>query len=155
MAAGDHLVGARGREALVTHDVLAALADELHRTKGSRSRTWALRRIRYGTDSRPESLLRLLLEECGVSGIAVNAPVPVDGGRLVLHPDLTVARHRIALEYEGDGHRVDQRQWHLDIERRELLEREGWRVVRVTARDLFHERAAFVTRLRRFVPNVE
>ncbi|MFK3670254.1 hypothetical protein ACI2IX_08770 [Leifsonia aquatica] len=155
VAAGDFLVGGRNRSPLVTDDDLAALAADLHRTKGARSRTWALQRIRFGADSRPESLLRLLLEGLGFEGVHVNAPIGVDGGRLVLHPDLSVRQLRLAFEYEGDGHRVDQRQWYLDIERRELLEAEGWRVVRVTARDLFHERAAFVERLQRFVPNVD
>lgn len=155
VAAGDFLVGARTRSPLVTDDDLAALAADLHRTKGARSRTWALQRIRFGADSRPESLLRLLLESLGLEGLHVNAPVTVSSGRLVLHPDLSVPKLRLAFEYEGDGHRVDQRQWYLDIERRELLEAEGWRVVRVTARDLFHERAGFVERLQRFVPNVD
>lgn len=80
--------------------------------------------------------------------------MPVKRGRLVLHPDLSLPSRRIAFEYEGDGHRVDARQWHLDIERRELLEAEGWRVMRVTARDLFHDRGAFVERVHAFAPNV-
>jgi very-short-patch-repair endonuclease len=48
---------------------------------------------------------------------------------------------------------VDRRQWQRDIERRDLLESEGWRVVRVTAADLFGDRDAFLARLQRFVPN--
>ncbi|WP_025157652.1 endonuclease domain-containing protein [Leifsonia aquatica] len=155
VAAGDFLVGARLRAPVITLDDLAALSDELQRTKGARSRAWALRRIRFGADSRPETLLRLFLEERGIAEVQVNAPVTVDGGGLVLHADLSVPRLRLAFEYEGDGHRVDQRQWHLDIHRRELLEAEGWRVVRVTARDLFHDRPTFLSRLQRFVPNVD
>ncbi|WP_295121453.1 hypothetical protein [uncultured Leifsonia sp.] len=134
---------------------LMGAAGALHRTKGSRKRVWALPRIRQGADSRPESLLRLLLEEYGFTGLDVNHPVTVRQGRLVLHPDLSIPHRRLAFEYEGDGHRVDQRQWHTDIERRDLLEAEGWHVVRVTARDLFQDRAAFYERLRRFVTNVD
>ncbi|MGH1527292.1 DUF559 domain-containing protein [Leifsonia sp. L25] len=73
---------------------------------------------------------------------------------VVLHPDLSIPERRLAFEYEGDGHRVERWQWHKDIERRELLEAEGWRVVRVTAHDLFGDRDAFAERLNRFVPNV-
>jgi len=152
VAAGDHLVGARARPARVSIDELARLSGRLQRTKGSRARAWALPRIRAGSDSRPESFLRLLLEDQGWEGIRINEPVQVDGGRLALHPDLSVPALRVAFEYEGDGHRVDRRQWGLDIERRELLEAAGWRVVRVTARDLFAGRDAFLTRLQRFVP---
>ncbi len=155
VAAGDHLVGARGREPLAEIDELMDAAADLNRTKGSRSRVWALPRIRYGADSRPESLLRLLLEEYGYTGLEVNRPVLLAGGRLVLHPDLTLPHRRLAFEYEGDGHRVDRRQWQADIERRDLLEAEGWRVVRVTSRDLFGNPDAFRDRLAGFVTNVD
>ncbi|MFJ3425689.1 hypothetical protein [Leifsonia aquatica] len=155
VAAGDHLVGSRHREPLAELAELADAADEVRRTKGARDRAWALHRIRYGADSRPETLLRLLLERRGHRDLEVNAPATVRRGRLVLHPDLSIPSRRIAFEYEGDGHRVDERQWHLDIRRRELLEAEGWRVVRVTARDLFQEREAFLRRLDSFVPNVD
>jgi hypothetical protein len=154
VAAGDHLVGARSRVPLAEIADLAALSEELRRTKGSKARTWALSRIRYGADSRPETLLRLLLESWGVSDLVVNSPLAVAGGRLTLHPDLLSPAHRLAFEYEGDGHRVDRHQWHRDIERRELLEAEGWHVLRITAADLFADRAPFRARVQRFVPNV-
>ncbi len=154
VAAGDHLIGARNREPLCSHFELAEASEALPRTKGARSRDWALPRLRFGSDSRPESLLRLLLDELGYHGLEVNAPVVVKRGGVVLHPDLSLPNRRVAFEYEGDGHRVDPRQWHLDIQRRELLEAEGWRVVRVTARDLFHDRDAFIDRLHAFAPNV-
>jgi Protein of unknown function (DUF559). len=153
VAVGDHLVGARKRPALAGLDELAVASDELHRTKGARSRAWALPRIREGVDSRPETLLRLFLETRGYQGLQVNRPVSVGRRGLVLHPDLSIPERRLAFEYEGDGHRVERRQWHADIERRDLLEAEGWRVVRVTADDLFADREAFAARLNRFVPN--
>ena len=154
VAAGDHLVGARRRRALLEVGELGELTEELNRTRGARARAWALPRIRFGSDSRPETLLRLFLEAHCFDGLEVNDAVPVDGGRLTLHPDLSIPGRRLAFEYEGDGHRVDRRQWRLDIERRELLDAEGWRVVRVTASDLFADPAGFLARLERFVTNV-
>jgi len=154
VAAGDHLIGARTRSAQVTVETLRALTMRLHRTKGARARAWALPRIREGADSRPETLLRLQLEELGAHDIQVNRPVVVDEGRLTLHPDLSLPDSRLAFEYEGDGHRSDRRQWALDIQRRELLEAAGWRVMRVTAADLFHDRRTFLARLERFAPNL-
>ncbi|SDI93688.1 Very-short-patch-repair endonuclease [Leifsonia sp. 98AMF] len=153
VAAGDHLVGARNRPPIVTIDQLAETSARVRRTKGGKARAWALSRIRFGTDSRPESLLRLFLEELGITGLRVNEPVLVADGR-VLHPDLALPDQRIAFEYDGDGHRVERRQWFLDIKRHDLLVAAGWRVLRVTADDLFADRAAFVQRLQRFAPNL-
>lgn len=73
VAAGDHLVGARNREPLCSHFELAETSVALPRTKGARGRDWALPRIRFGSDSRPESLLRLLLDELGYRGQRTGA----------------------------------------------------------------------------------
>lgn len=152
VAAGDHLVGARSRDAQTDVGALSDAVDQCSGTKGARARAWALPRIRVGADSRPETLLRLLLEELGFCDLEVNSPVVVDSGRLTLHPDLSIRERRIAFEYEGDGHR-ERRQWGVDIRRHEHFEAEGWRIVRVTADDLFHNRDALVSRLARFVTN--
>jgi very-short-patch-repair endonuclease len=40
----------------------------------------------------------------------------------------------LAVEYDGDDHRVDRIQFAYDIERSEDLDRLGWLVVRVAAR---------------------
>jgi very-short-patch-repair endonuclease len=42
---------------------------------------------------------------------------------------------KVAVEYDGDQHRSDRRQYRWDIRRLEMLERLGWIVVRVTAGD--------------------
>lgn len=146
VAAGDHLVGARAREAKTDVDRLADAVDQRRRSPGARARAWALPRIRFGADSRPETLLRLLLEELGFRDLDVNGPVLVDRGRLTLHPDLSIRDSRLAFEYEGDGHR-ERRQWAVDIRRREHFEAEGWRVVRITGDDLFRDRDSLIARL--------
>ncbi len=43
---------------------------------------------------------------------------------------------RIAIEYEGDVHRLDRDTFRDDIDRRERFEDAGWRVIRVTAEHL-------------------
>ncbi|WP_157780358.1 hypothetical protein [Leifsonia xyli] len=152
VAAGDHLVGARSREPRTDVGRLAAAVDQCRGSRGTRARAWALPRIRFGTDSRPETLLRLLLEELGFSDLEVNSPVVLDHGRLTLHPDLSIRESRLAFEYEGDGHR-EKRQWGVDIRRQEHFEVAGWLVVRVTADDLFHNRDGLIARLAPFVTN--
>jgi len=42
---------------------------------------------------------------------------------------------KIALEYEGDHHRTDRRQFRRDIRRFEALADMGWLTIRVTAED--------------------
>jgi very-short-patch-repair endonuclease len=44
---------------------------------------------------------------------------------------------RLAIEYEGRHHRDDDEVWAADIERREELDRETWRVVQVISKGLF------------------
>ena len=54
----------------------------------------------------------------------------------VLHPDLAYPELRIAIEYEGEEHRLDGQRWRDDIARRRALERLGWIVLRMTIDDL-------------------
>jgi very-short-patch-repair endonuclease len=42
---------------------------------------------------------------------------------------------KVAVEYDGDQHRSDRRQYTWDIRRLEHLERLGWIVIRVVAGD--------------------
>ncbi|MFJ8893125.1 endonuclease domain-containing protein [Leifsonia sp. NPDC102414] len=144
-AVGDHIVGARARHALATIDELRATAAVPSRIPGAAALRWAAERIRFGADSRPETLLRLALVEAGLREPAVNPPVFV-GARLV-HPDLVYFDERLILEYEGDGHRTDAAQWHADIGRHDAMVDSGWRVVRVTRCELFADRPAFLLRV--------
>ncbi|MET0975558.1 MAG: hypothetical protein ABWX82_07800 [Leifsonia sp.] len=156
VAAGDYLISGRltdeGREPpLATLDELAAAAERHRGKRGSAAIAWALERTRPGVDSRPESLLRLLLVAVGLPEPLIGDPTLVDDGRLTLHPDLKYPQWRIVLEYEGDGHRTVKSRWRGDISRRELFETAEWRVVRVTADDVFVDPANFVRRLRRII----
>jgi very-short-patch-repair endonuclease len=90
----------------------------------------------------------MLLVKARLPEPVVDHPVLVRPG-LVLHADLAYPDLRVVFEYEGDGHRTSRRQWLRDIERRELFESAGERVVRVTSIDLFESSEAFVQRVRR------
>jgi very-short-patch-repair endonuclease len=158
-AAGDYLISGRrmrvGREAPLCslEDLSAAVAKNSGR-RGSRALQWALPRLRTGVDSRPESLLRLLLVAAKLPEPRVNDPTLVDDGRRTLHPDLKYERWRVVFEYEGDGHRTDKRQFRRDIVRRELFEAAEWRVIRVMSDDL-HDPQAFLARVRRILRDRE
>jgi very-short-patch-repair endonuclease len=147
VAAGDHLLGARRRDALADLGELSAASERHGATRGARIRIWALERLRWGSDSRPESLLRLLCERLGMHDLRVNEPLEVSGRRL--HPDLLAPAFGLILEYEGDHHRVDRDQWNRDIERHAAFADAGYRVLRVTARDLFVDPAGLARKVRK------
>ncbi len=97
----------------------------------SRART-ALGLLDGGSDSPMETLLRLLLVRAGLPRPCTNRDVVVDG-EWIARPDLSYPLERIAIEYEGDHHRTDRRQWRHDKSRRRLLEDAGWLVIEVIA----------------------
>ncbi len=45
----------------------------------------------------------------------------------------------VAVEYDGDHHRKDRRQYVKDIARLRMLEALGWRIIRVIAEDSPHD----------------
>ncbi|MEV8274145.1 hypothetical protein [Microbacterium sp. NPDC077184] len=98
--------------------------------------------------SRPETWLRLILREAGMPAPGVNVDVVV-GGRWLAQVDLAYPAHRLALEYEGEYHLTDPAQWARDIARVERLAEAGWRVIRVTKRDVFSTPSTLVARVRR------
>ncbi|MES2170783.1 MAG: DUF559 domain-containing protein [Actinomycetota bacterium] len=119
--------------------------------RGARAATLAIPRARTGVDSRMETRMRLLLEDNGLRGLMVGHPVVVDGGADTLHPDLALPQLRLCFEYEGEEHRTDPRRFRDDIHRRERLEAAGWRVVRVTADDIFARPEEFLARVRQII----
>lgn len=130
-----------------TVEALAVITTGWRGRPGSARLSWAVTRVRPGVRSRPETHLRLLLVRSRLPEPVVAHPVLVARG-LVLHPDLSYPECRLALEYEGDGHR-SRRDWEWDIERRELLAEVGWRTIRITAAHLFGDPRGLVTRVRR------
>jgi hypothetical protein len=150
IAVGDRFVspqgsGRRSQPAQTTIEALASAISTSGGTRGAARARAALASIRVGPQSRMETLLRLLLISAGLPEPVV-APAVQTRGR-VLHPDLAYLRWRVVLEYEGDGHRTDARQWRRDIWRREAFEEAGFRVIRVHSEDVLAEPEAFLARV--------
>lgn len=131
--------------ALATIDDLAA-ASSGRRVGGDRLRA-ALPLVRERSASRPETWCRLALIDGGLPEPESNWDVVVDG-RLVACVDLAYPRERVAVEYDGEHHLVDARQWSRDIERHEALAAAGWVVIRVTKQHLFTDAAGLTARVR-------
>ena len=102
------------------------------------------------TDSPMETRLRLLIVRAGLPRPVANLDVVVDGGWLA-RPDLSYPALMIAIEYDGDHHRTDRRQWQRDIGRRRGLEDAGWLLVIVTADDVLRRPHEIVARIGRAI----
>jgi very-short-patch-repair endonuclease len=123
------------RRSLVTVEQLETAVASWSRRPGVARLRAAVPLVEPATDSPMETRLRLLLVLGGLPVPVVNRDVVVDGSWLA-RPDLSYPELRIAIEYDGDHHRVDRRQWQSDIFRRRLLEDAGWIVLVFTANDV-------------------
>jgi len=144
VVAGDALVGRKLR--LATLELLQATVVAASRMRGVAAARAALVDIRTGTDSPPESVLRLILVRAGLPEPLTRCTVFHEGA-FVGTPDLAYPDQRIAIEYEGEHHRTDAATYEDDIYRREMFERAGWRVYLVTAERL-RRPAAVVAQVR-------
>ncbi|MFS2242269.1 endonuclease domain-containing protein [Microbacterium sp. OR16] len=106
----------------------------------------ALALARDGVESPKETETRLMLVRHGLPEPHVQHDV-FDGHRRIARVDLAYPEAKIAIEYEGDGHRTSQEQWRRDIQRQRELEALGWIVMRLTQVDL-DDPDALITRVR-------
>ena len=61
--------------------------------------------------------------------------IRVTDGQLVAYLDMGWKEPKVAVEYDGDQHRNDRRQYVKDIRRAEMVDRQDWRVVKVINED--------------------
>ncbi len=116
-----------------TEDVLL-LAKRYPGARGLRRLRAALPLVDGGAASPKETWLRLLLIDAGLPIPAAQIPV-VDGYWPVAFLDLGWEQFKVAVEYDGDHHRSDRRQYVKDHKRLDKLQQLGWIVVRVIAED--------------------
>lgn len=150
IAVGDAIVDPR-RTSFTRDDLTAAVKRHGARHGAVRLRE-ALEEIREGARSAQETALRLALTRAGQPMPILNPDVVDRSGVFMGQVDLIYGRARIAIEYEGDHHRVEPDTWRKDIARRERFEDAGWRTMRVTgsdARESFRTVIARVDRLLR------
>jgi hypothetical protein len=88
-----------------------------------------------GAQSPKESWLRVILIRAGLPRPQTQIPVPDEFGDVFAYLDMGWPELKVAVEYDGQQHRTDERQYKWDSRRRETLERLGWIVIRVLAGD--------------------
>ncbi|KAA9110936.1 hypothetical protein [Microbacterium rhizomatis] len=150
VAVGDFLLSgtrAATRVPLCSIDDLHAELRAHRGKRGAKALAWAIERLRRPVDSPRETFLRLGLVERGLPEPTVQVAVKTAAG--VRHADLGYPDSRVLLEYHGDHHRTDRRQWREDLTRRQLFEDAGYTVIEVAYDDVHPDCAALAERVRR------
>jgi hypothetical protein len=88
-----------------------------------------------GAASPRESRLRLLLIDGGFPIPETQIPLFDDAGVPFAFLDMGWRHLELAVEYDGDQHRTDRRQYVKDFRRLPKIENRGWEVIRVIAED--------------------
>lgn len=150
---GDHLVLDPQRRDLSDPRPFTSVTElatrlALYRGRGKRAAVRALARVRVGAESRPETLLRLLLLDAGLPEPVLNSVVRDQLGLLIGRVDMAYLEWRVIVEYDGDQHRTSTRQYERDQTRLDALRRAGWTVIHVRRHGLFVRPEATVARVR-------
>jgi hypothetical protein len=110
------------------------LAAKHRHARGLRQLEAAMSLVDAGAESPRETWLRLLLIRAGYPASQTQIPVLSADGYRRYYLDMGWEDLMLAVEYDGDHHRVDRAQFAYDIERSEDIDQLGWMVVRVAAR---------------------
>ncbi len=110
------------------------LADRHRHTRGLRQLFNALDLVDSGAESPRETALRLMLIGEGYPRPQTQIPVCSADGSRQYFLDMGWKELMLAVEYDGDHHRVDRARWAYEIQRSEDIDEVGWLVVKVVAR---------------------
>jgi hypothetical protein len=87
--------------------------------------------VREGSDSPRESELRVAIVRAGLPEPELAAEIRGETGEFVARVDMLYRRHAVVVEYDGDQHRTDARQYDRDVSRVDALYALGFHVVRI------------------------
>jgi hypothetical protein len=120
------------------------------------TRRWHSRRarrgaayVREGVDSPMETRLRMLLVLAGLPEPTVNHKIVDANGWVLRRLDLSYPAAKLAVEYDGLQHVTDAGQRSIDIERREQLDQDEWRLIVVIHTGIFREPEQTINRVAR------
>ena len=127
------MIDALARASRLNVEDVQFLAERHKGHRNIRRARHALTLVDGGAESPRETWLRLLVIEAGYPRPQTQIPVCGEYGELVAVVDMGWEDVKIALEYEGEHHRISRAQFQRDIERYEALAELGWIAIRVTA----------------------
>ncbi len=140
VAAGDRLLG-RPRP-ISTWAEIADAVDRYGQSPGCRKLRAALSLIRERVESPRETALRLALVRAGLPEPEVNVAIVTASGREIGIGDLVYPTAKVLVEYDGEHHRTDDRQYARDVVRLNDLTANGWLTIRVDKHMGFAEACA-------------
>ncbi|MGA7204611.1 MAG: DUF559 domain-containing protein [Specibacter sp.] len=152
VVAADHLVRMprpefEGRtDPYATMEELALILERHRGTPGIVKAREALRLARMGSDSPPETRLRLA---CGYAGLPepwLNTTITLSDG-VERTPDQSYPEYKVAVEYDGGTH-SDPDQVEKDVRREEDFAGAGWRQVRIMKRHMDNDAKEAVRKIR-------
>jgi hypothetical protein len=123
------------RETGIKISEVLEIADRHRGARGLRQLEKSLELVDPGSQSPKETWLRLLLIRAGLPPPTTQIAVLAAGGTQVYYLDMGWEDLMVAVEYDGEQHRLDRWQYTKDIRRSEALDRLGWIVIRVTVSD--------------------
>jgi hypothetical protein len=111
------------------------LAKRYRGARGLKALRAALALVDGGAASPQETRLRLLFIDAGLPRPTTQILAVEGRGRLVRALDMGWEEFMVAVEYDGDQHRTDRRQYVKDVRVYPKLERMGWIVIRALKED--------------------
>ncbi|MDQ4502079.1 DUF559 domain-containing protein [Sinomonas sp. ASV322] len=130
-----------------TIESLRAMLKDHSWSRGVGKAKSALELMRVGSDSVPETLLRLAMEAAGLPDPELQLRLYPDNPKSPT-ADLGYKRFRLAIQYEG-GHHLDEAQRLTDARRDRAFHQAGWTVILVTVEDLRDDFREVIRRIRR------
>ena len=129
---GDNLV----RRRKITRTALVDYCDRSHLPSASLARRAACA-VRERVDSAMETRLRMLIVLAGIPEPLVNMSIADVHGRPVRRYDLSWPAVKVIVEYDGRHHIEREEQWEADLQRREAIDDDGWRILVVVAAGVY------------------
>lgn len=121
------------RATRITKHDLTYLVDRYPGARGNNLARSAIDLMDAGAESPKETRLRLVLIKAGLP--RPSTQIRVSDGEFVAYLDMGWEAPMVGLEYDGEHHRLDRRQYVKDIRRVELLDDLGWHVIKVVNED--------------------
>jgi hypothetical protein len=146
LVVGDHLVR-HGQVSL--HQLL--MACERSTARGAQAARAAASFVRERVDSPMETRLRMLIVLAGLPEPEVNLSIRDVDGRPLRRYDLCWPSVRVIVEYDGRHHIEREQNWESDLDRREAIDDDGWRILVVTGAGIYREPQRTVCRVWRLL----
>jgi hypothetical protein len=132
VAVGDYLIS--HQVPMVDLDTLVDTVERYPRGKGGATLRAAVPLLDGRSESRRESMLRVIVVTGGITGVVPNEWIDTSGGERY-RGDLVVREKKVVIEYQSRFHE-DPIDFRKDMTRISRLEADGWVVIQVNANDL-------------------